>query len=382
MKPYQITIPDSQLDDLARRLRHSRLPGSIFHDGNEDGASLALVRQLAEHWLERFDWRATEAALNKLPHFITTVDGVDIHFIYQRGKGPDPQPLLLTHGWPGSFLEFERLIPLLTDPGAHGGDAADAFDVIIPSLPGFGFSSAAQEAGFSAKRVAGLWHKLMLELGYGRYFVQGGDIGAAVSAWLGALYPEVVAGIHLNYIPGSFRPPLRPSDPPVSGEEQAFLDRAAKFASTEGAYALLQSTKPQTLAFALSDSPVGLLAWITEKFASWSDHDGDLSAVIPTQTLLANVALYWFGNTIDSSLRMYKENRLQPFAFPDVSRVAPPMAFARFPKELPTPPRSWVGRVFNVQRWTEMPRGGHFAAFEQPELLARDVQAFFRNLRA
>jgi len=378
MKPFRISIADEQIDDLKTRLRQTRWPGSIFQNGDEDGVSLALVQKLATHWSDEFDWRAREAQLNELPQFTVDIDGQDIHFIHKKGAGPNARPLILTHGWPGSFVEFERVIPLLTDPGSHGGDPRDAFDVVVPSLPGFGFSAAPRQSGLNARRVAGLWQKLMLQLGYKRYFAQGGDIGAGVSAWLGALYPDSVEGIHLNYIPGSFRPPLGADYPAITSEEQQFLDWATKFASMEGAYSQLQATKPQTLSFSLSDSPVGLLGWITEKFASWSDCGGDLETVISADVLLTNVSIYWFGNTIDSSLRMYKENRLQPFSFPDVSNVSVPMSFAHFPKELPTPPRSWVERVFDVRRWTDMAKGGHFAALEQPELLVRDIQDSFR----
>lgn len=379
MTPFQINIPDQSISDLQDRVRRTRWPGSIFQTGDEDGVSLERVRTLAEQWLD-FDWRSAESELNKAPHFVESIDGMDVHFIYQKGVGPFPRPIVLTHGWPGSFLEFRRAIDLLTDPGAHGGDPGEAFDVVVPSLPGFGLSAAPSSPGFSAHRVAELWHKLMLRLGYTRYFAQGGDIGASVTAWLGFLYPDAVEGMHLNYIPGSFRPPLGQNYPPVSLDENEFLNRFSRFASAEGAYSLLQATKPQTLSFALSDSPIGLLAWITEKFASWADYAGELETVIPTETLLTNVSLYWFGNTIDSSLRMYKENRLRPFAFPEVERVIVPMAFARFPKELPTPPRTWVERIFDVRRWTEMPRGGHFAALEQPALLVDDVRAFCREL--
>ncbi|ESX62784.1 multidrug MFS transporter [Mesorhizobium sp. LSHC420B00] len=380
MQSFTIDIPDAQIEDLTQRLRNTRLPEGIFQPDDEDGTSLPLVQELARIWRNDFDWRAVEALLNELPHFTTNIGGLDIHFIHKKGVGSNSRPLLLTHGWPGSFLEFVSTIPLLTDPGAHGRNPDDAFDVVIPSLPGYGFSSAPQEQGFGARRTADIWNTLMHRLGYPRYLAQGGDIGAGVSSWLGAKYPESVVGMHLNYIPGSFRPPLGNDYAAVSLEEQAFLDRAAKFAAEEGAYSLLQSTKPQTLAYALSDSPIGLLAWMTEKFASWSDSGGDLTKVISAETLLTNVSIYWFGNTIASSLRMYKENRLQPFAYPEVTSISVPMCFAQFPKELPAPPRSWVERSFNVRRWTEMPKGGHFAALEQPELLAADIRASFRGL--
>ena len=313
---------------------------------------------------------------------MATIGTQDIHFIHARGNGPAPFPLVLTHGWPGAFTEFERALPLLTDPAAHGGHADDAFDVVIPSLPGFGLSGPPSEAGTSSRTIATLWTTLMQSLGYTRFGAQGGDIGAAVSIWMGALHPEHLAGLHLNYIPGAFLPPLGPVEAPLSDEEQAFLSRRAAFMEAEGAYALLQGTKPQTLAFSLTDSPVGLAAWIVEKFHSWSDCDGDVERAITMDALLTDISLYWFGHTIDASLRIYKENRKVPLQFETGQRVRPPLGYAKFPRELPTPPRSFVERVFTIQRWTKMPAGGHFAALEQPADLVDEIRAFFRPLRA
>lgn len=382
MRPFQIRIPDEQIKDLERRLRSTRTPGAIFQPGPEDGASLDFMQRLLTYWLKDFDWRAQEARLNELPQFMSRVDGYDIHFVHRKGNGPCSLPLILTHGWPGSFIEFERIIPMLADPASHGGDARDAFDVVVPSLPGFGFSAAPTRPGVSSKQVAEIWHALMQQLGYDRFCAQGGDIGAGVSLWLATLFPRSMIGVHLNYIPGSFRPPLGEAFPPVSEEENGFLQRLAQFAAAEGAYAALQGTKPQTLAFSLADSPAGLSAWIAEKFMSWSDHDGDLEAVIPLDVLLTNISLYWFGNTTDASLRLYKENRLRPLTFDRPSECNVPFGFAHFPKELPTPPRSWFARMFKVTRWTEMPHGGHFAALEQPELLVEEIRRLFRPLRS
>jgi pimeloyl-ACP methyl ester carboxylesterase len=377
MRPFKIHISDDQINDLQRRLRGARLPGAIFRGGAEDGISLPFMHRLLDYWSDEFDWRAQERRLNRLPQFTATVDGQEIHFIHVRGKRPAARPLILTHGWPGCFTEFEELIPRLTDPAAFGGDEADAFDVVVPSLPGFGFSAAPTELGTSSRRVADLWHRLMQQLGYVRYFAQGGDIGAGVSTWLAALYPNNVLGVHLNYISAAFRPPMGLDLPPMTEEERAFFDRLATFAAEEGAYSALQSTKPQTLAFALADSPVGLAAWIAEKFISWTDHDGDLERVVPLDRLLTIISIYWFGNSLDASLRIYKENRLNPIALADFPSVEVPFSVAHFPKELPIPPRSWVERGLRVVRWTEMPRGGHFAALEQPELLAKDIRAAF-----
>ncbi len=382
IRPFRIAIPDEQVDDLRRRLRSARRPAPFDREGWEDGAALAFMERLADHWLNRFDWRAQEARLNRLPQVMATVEGADIHVVHQPGKGPAPLPLIVTHGWPGSFVEMEQLIPLLADPAAHGGDPADAFHVVVPSLPGYGFSPGPAQPGVSSRRIAELWRGLMQGLGYDRFGAQGGDIGAGVSTWLARRCPEAVVGVHLNFIPGSYRPHLGVEAPPVTPEEQAFLDEAAAWAAAEGAYAHLHGTKPQTLAYALTDSPLGLAAWIAEKVRAWSDCDGEVERAIPMEVLLTDISLYWFGRTVDASLRLYKENRLCPLAFGPSERVRPPLGVAVFPREIVMPPRSWVERVFDVTRWTPMPRGGHFAALEQPALLAEDIRAFFRPLRA
>ncbi|TMV04565.1 epoxide hydrolase family protein [Brucella haematophila] len=382
MHPFKIKIPDEQIDDLKHRLRYARLPGAIFQEGSEDGIPLPFIRKLKDHWLENFDWREQEARLNRLPQFQTLIQDCTIHFVHAKGVGPSPAPIVLTHGWPGSFVEFEKLISHLTDPASHGADPSDAFDVVVPSLPGFGFSAAPVAPGTSSRRVAALWQELMLSLGYQKYFAQGGDIGAGVSTWLAALYPQSVTGVHLNYISASFRPPTGPDFPPVSAEENAFFERVSKFAAEEGAYSALQATKPQTLSYALADSPIGLAAWISEKFESWSDHTGDLETVVSIDELLTNICIYWFGNSIDASLRIYKENRNQPLILDEFLPCEVPFAIAHFPKELPIPPQSWIERALRVERWTEMPRGGHFAALEQPQALAEDIRAAFRPWRS
>ena len=379
--PFRIAVGEDALRDLRDRLAAVRWPASIDADSWDDGAALSFMARLADHWLHRFDWRAQEERLNRLPNRMMSVGGQDIHFVHRRGTGPSPMPLILTHGWPGSFAEMEGIIPLLADPGAHGGDSADAFHVVVPSLPGYGFSPAPAGPGVDTGAIAGMWRGLMDGLGYARFGAQGGDIGAGVSMWLARLFPDAVLGIHLNYIPGGYRPPLGDASHPVSTEEQAFLDRAGSWSSEEGAYASLQATKPQTLSFALRDSPVGLAAWITEKFRSWSDCGGDLESVVSLDTLLTDISLHWFSDGLTASLRLYKEGRRRPLAFGPGERVDVPLGMALFPKELPTPPRSWVERVFDVRRWTHMPVGGHFAALEQPHLLAEDIRAFFRPLR-
>lgn len=381
IEPFQIHIDDRSLVDLKQRLETIRWPRSLDAEGWDDGASLAFMRRLMEYWQVQFDWRAQEARLNQLPQFRAVVDNLSVHFVHQRGLGPNPLPLIMTHGWPGSFVEMEKIIPLLADPLSHGGGPNDAFHVIVPSLPGYGFSQAPGRQDYSSSDIAGLWFELMSGLGYRRFGAQGGDIGAGVSTWLAHKHPEAVVGYHLNYISGSYRPPLGEGLPPITAEEQKFLDVAAAWAAAEGAYAHMQGTKPQTLAYSLNDSPVGLAAWIVEKFRAWSDSFEDAEQVFSFDTLLTDISLYWFSGTVDATLRLYKANRLKPLHLEPGERVEPPLGVALFPRELPMPPRSWVERGHNVVRWSEMPKGGHFAALEQPELLAEDIRAFFRPLR-
>ncbi len=381
IRPFTIHVPDDVLIDLRRRLDATRWPASLDEDGWEDGASLAVIRRLVDHWRHRFDWRAQEARLNHLPQVMARIDGLEVHAVHRRGTGPSPVPLVLTHGWPGSFAEFERLVPLLADPGAHGGDPTDAFHVVVPSLPGYGFSPAPRHPGVGSREIAGLWRGLMAQLGYKRFGAQGGDIGAGVSMWLARRFPDDVVGAHVNYVSASYRPPFGVDLPPLVAEEQAFLDHVPTWAVTEGAYAALQGTKPQTLAFSMRDSPVGLLAWIVEKLRAWSDCEGDVEQAFSQDTILTDVMLHWLSDGLTGSLRLYKENRLQPLVFAPGERVVPALGVALFPRELPMPPRSWVERVFDVRRWTPMPSGGHFAALERPEMLAEDIRAHFRPLR-
>lgn len=379
-REFQIDISDDALDDLRRRVTQTKWPASVDPEGWDDGSSLRFMRELVDYWQGEFDWRAQETRLNLLPHFVAEIDGFKIHYIHVKGRGPSPTPLIMTHGWPGSFLEMEHVIPLLTDPGAHGGDPEDAFDLIVPALPGYAFSSAPPKAGISPFEIAGLWHKLMLGLGYTSFGAQGGDIGAAVSSWLAFRFPKDVVGIHLNYIPGSFSPPIGDGLPPLTPQEAEFKKVAAEWADKEGAYAHVQGTKPQTLAYGLSDSPVGLAAWIVEKFRSWSDCDGNVLDVFSMDTLLTEISLYWFSGSLDASFRLYKESRAHPLSFKKGERILPPVAISHFAKELPQPPRSWVERVYNVVRWSEHAAGGHFAAMEKPDELVADIRSHFRAL--
>ena len=381
VQPFAIDIPESTLADLQQRLALTRWPDEIADSAWSYGANLKYMREIVSYWQTRFDWRSQEHAINRFSQFRAEVDGLAIHFIHERGKGSEPFPLIITHGWPGSFVEMLKIIPRLTDPVSHGGDAADSFDVVIPSLPGYGFSDRATQVGMNVFRIAELWAELMAGLGYGCFGAQGGDWGASVTTCLGLMYPASVVGAHLNYIPGSFKPYLGPGSRSVSETESAFLQAQESWWQTEGGYAHVQATRPKTLAFGLNDSPAGLAAWIIEKFRDWSDCDGDVERRFTKDELLTNVMIYWATQTIHSSMRLYYEARRRPLHFTEGESVQVPCAVARFLKEAPFPPREWIERGYNILRWTEFASGGHFAAMEEPDLLVEDMRAFFRPLR-
>jgi pimeloyl-ACP methyl ester carboxylesterase len=380
ISPFSIPYSQAAVDDLRDRLARTRWPDEIPGSGWQYGVNLEFLQEICGYWRDRFDWQAQVARLSAFHHYRFVADGLGIHFIHKRGKGPAPIPLVLTHGWPGSFLEMLRIIPMLTDPAAYGADPADSFDVVAPSMPGYGFSDRPARAGINTFVIAGLWVELMNQLGYRRFAAQGGDIGAGVSTILGLRHAASTIGIHLNYIPGSYRPHLEGAAP-LQPEEEDFLSGAARWFDESGAYAHLQRTQPQTAAYGLNDSPAALAAWILEKFRNWSDCEGDLYRRFTRDELLSNVTLYWMTGTIHSSFRLYYEGRKAPLQLGPGEFVGVPCAIARFPKEAPFPPRCWVERGYNVQRWTDMPTGGHFAAAEEPERLAQDLRAFFRELR-
>ena len=380
IEPFVAEIPEQALQDLRERIRLTRWPAPIGADDWEAGASLTYMRPLVDRWLNGFDWRAQERRLNAFGQFRAAIDGHQVHFIHERGKGPRPFPLVITHGWPGTVIELLPIIPLLTDPAAHGGDPDDAFDVVAPSIPGYGFSTL-PVAGVNAFRIAELWATLMTRLGYPRFGAQGGDWGASVSTCLGLRSSDRVAGIHLNYIPGSYRPHLDAGSRPLSREEEAFPVSQNEWAMSEGGYAAIQRTRPQTLGFALNDSPVGLAAWIAEKLRAWSDCDGDLDRCLSKDEVLAIVTLYWVTQSMPSAVRLYFEMRKRPMQFQAGEYVRVPCGIARFAKEAPFPPRDWIERGYHVARWTEFPSGGHFPTWEQPDVLARDIREFFRPLR-
>ena len=382
VKAFKIDVEDTVLDDLRRRLETVRWPDQIPNSGWDYGSNLDYLKGLVEYWRSGFDWRAQEAKLNLFHHFKSQVDGLDIHFIHERGQGPDPIPLVITHGWPSTFFEMHKIIPLLADPGAHGGDPADAFDVVAPSLPGFGFSGQPSERGMDVQRVAGMWNKLMTEnLGYPRFAAQGGDIGAGVTARLGHDHAGSMIGIHLTSV-NRPAPYLGTGSRELSEAEQAHVAQREKWQQDEGGYNHIQSTKPQTLSYGLNDSPVGLAAWIVEKYRTWSDCGGDVERRFTKDELLTNITIYWVTQTIGSSVRMYYDNQRGTWAMGKDELAPTPAAVAVFPGEISRPPKEWAQRSYNVCRWTEMPRGGHFAALEEPELLVEDVRAFFRSYRA
>jgi pimeloyl-ACP methyl ester carboxylesterase len=381
IRPFRGEIPDAVLDDLSRRLQATRWPGEIPGSGWDYGTNLGYVQELVGYWRTRFDWRAQEKRINTFPHYKATVEGLGIHFIHQKGQGPRPMPLIITHGWPGSFFEMYKLIPLLTDPGRHGGDPVDAFDVVVPSMPGYGFSDHPTQRGMHVFKIADLWAKLMAEgLGYQRFGAQGGDWGASVTAYLGFAHPRHLRGLHVTSMTRP-TPYLGPGSRALSAAENIYLEAREAWLQAEGGYSHIQGTNPQTLSYGLNDSPAGLAAWIVEKYRTWSDCNGDVESRFTKDELLTTITLYWVTQTIDSSIRLYYETHRQPWVLQQGERIAVPSAMAVFPKELSRPPREWGERSFNVQRWTEMPRGGHFAALEEPELLADDIRAFFRPLR-
>jgi len=376
--PFKIHVADSVLADLKQRLARTRLPGEITGSDWDYGTNLAYLKELVAYWQQKFDWRAAERRLNQFDQFTTTIDGLDIHFIHQRSKNPNAMPIAITHGWPGSIVEFTKIIPLLTDPAAHGGNASDAFHVVAISLPGFGFSGKPVERGYGPERMAGILAKLMARLGYTRYGLQGGDWGSSISRFAAINDASHVVGLHTNFCLAG--PPPGAKDP-NEGVTAAELERTRArqtFFDTERGYFLEQSTKPQTIGYALDDSPAGLAAWIVEKFRAWSDVNGNVEQKFTKDELLTNIMLYWVTQSGASSARIYYENQR---AKPPQGRVQVPTACAVFPKEISIAPRRWVEAQYNVTRWTEMPRGGHFAAMEEPTLLAEDIRAFFGTLR-
>ena len=376
IRPFRLAIDDSAIAGLKARLTQVRWPDEAPEPPWRYGTSVAFMRELVEYWAHAYDWRKTEAALNAWPQFITSIDGIDVHFLKVEGRGPDPTPLLLSHGWPGSILEFVKLIPLLTDPASHGGDASDAFTVVVPSLPGYTLSFHPNQERRALPQIGAMFHELMMRLGLSRYGAQGGDWGSFVTAWLGANRAAHLVGIHLNLMPlrrdrAMF---VNPTE-----EERRYLAELDAWLKEETGYQWIQGTRPQTLAFALSDSPVGLAAWMVEKFRAWTDCDGDPRNALSMDEMLGNISLYWFTNCIGASFWPYYARMHGPW--PIEGKVGVPTGYCEFPHEILRPPRAAAERVFtDIRRWSVMSRGGHFAALEQPEALAREIREFFRPL--
>jgi epoxide hydrolase len=380
--PFRIEIPEADLRDLRERLARTRWPEAETVTDWSQGVPLSYLRELCRYWADGYRWRATEQRLNSFPQFRTEIDGLGIHFVHVRSPHPEAFPLVITHGWPGSIVEFGKVIGPLTDPTAYGGEAADAFHLVCPSLPGYGFSDKPTQPGWGVERIANAWARLMARLGYQRYGAQGGDWGTSVSTRLGQQDPEHVAGIHLN-------PPLAAPDPAtfdnLTEPERAALASLDHAAEWDSGYSQEHATRPQTIGYALVDSPAALCAWMVEKFWAWTDCDGQLENVLTRDELLDNVMLYWLPGTGASSARLYWEsirqvNRWISGATEDT--VAVPTGCSIYPKELQRPSRRWAARRFlDIRYWSELDKGGHFAAFEQPELFVNEARSFFRLVR-
>jgi microsomal epoxide hydrolase len=380
IRPFHIDVPQAQLDDLHERLARTRWPDELPGVGWRYGIPLGYLKELAEYWRTAYDWRTHEARLNQFPQFTTTIDGANVHFLHLRSPEPNALPLLVTHGWPGSIVEFLNVVGPLADPRAHGGDPADAFHVVCPSIPGYGFSGPTHDTGWDLKRVAEAFRTLMHRLGYERYGAHGGDWGAGISRQLGLLDPDHVVGVHITMLT-----PSQPDDPAeraaLSDKEKAAFARIDEFMQEQAGYGWIQSTRPQTLAYALTDSPVGQLAWIAEKFKEWTDSTNLPEDAVDRDQMLTDVMLYWLTGTAGSSARLYYESMHSGLGWGSgVTPSTVPTGVALFPKDSPGI-RRFAERSNNIVHWSEFDRGGHFAAMEVPELLVGDVRAFFRGFR-
>ena len=379
IEPFTIALPEAALEDLQERLARTRMPDEPDGVGWMLGMNQAYLRQLLEYWQHEFDWRVQERRLNQFEQFKTRIDGVDIHFIHQRSTEPDAFPLILTHGWPGSFAEFSKVIGPLTDPVNHGGRAEDAFHVVVPSIPGYGFSDRPRALGYGRERTAAIFAQLMSRLGYDQYGAQGGDLGAGISRQLAMDDSDHVAGLHLNLCSAGPPDPENPNEGLTTDEIALMEERAAFWTDEERGYSHMHGTKPQTLGYGLNDSPAGLAAWIVEKYRSWCDCEGNPETKFSKDELLTTLTIYGVTQTATSAARYYYEGRHNPT--PEPTRVEVPTACAAFPKEFRFTPRRWLEARYNLQRFTLMPSGGHFAASEEPVLFVDDVRAFFRGLR-
>jgi len=378
-EPFVMAVPDLVLNDLQQRLALTRWPDDVPGSGWQYGSNLSYLKELVHYWQHQYDWRAQEHLLNSFPQYRLQLDDITLHYIHQPGVGPAPMPLLLSHGWPGSIYEFVHVIGPLTDPARYGGDPRDAFTVVAPSLPGYSFSHVPNQRRLNMEEIAGLFKRLMTDvLGFAHFGAQGGDWGAFITGRLGYAYPQHLIGIHLNLVPVAPHPSERTN---LSAAEEAFIQESEAWRTEETGYQWMQGTRPQTLAYALNDSPAGLAAWITEKFYAWTDCHGDIESRVSKDALLTNIMLYWVTQTINSSFWLYYQMRHHPWRLGRGERITVPTAVAAFPREIIRPPREWAERVCNLQRWTPMAAGGHFAALEEPQALVEDIRAFYRALR-
>ena len=381
IEPFKISIPQETLDDLRQRLERTRWPDEVQDADWRYGANLEYMRELANYWLKKFDWREQEQWLNSFANYQAVVGDLRVHFVHERGKGPNPIPLLITHGWPSSFVEMLGLVPMLTDPASHGGKASDSFDVIVPSVPGYGFSERPLQAGMTRWRVAELWAKLMDGLGYRRFGLHANDIGAVISGWLAFDHPEKVIGFH-TMMPTFPPPSFDETQPPMTEAEKSFQAFVDAWDQDEGGYQAIQTTRPQTVAYGLNDSPVALMAWIVEKWRAWTDPNGNIEDYFSKDELLANVMIYWATETANSSIRSYYERAHDTRSLSPNDKIRVPTGIALTMEAVERAPREWVERRYaDIRRWTEFSSGGHFLATENPEMLAAEIREFFRQFR-
>ena len=379
IEQFRIAVSDEEIDDLRTRLRATRWAETWPDPGWTYGVDPRFLRDLCSYWANGYDWRSHEARLNRFPQFLTTIDGARLHFIHVRSPEADALPLVMTHGWPGSIVEFDKVLGPLTDPTAHGGRPEDAFHVVCPSIPGYGFSGPTTGPGWDTRRVAAALADLMASLGYTRYGAQGGDWGASIAVWLGHLDPDHVAGVHINTVATSPDPPEEFDD--VTPEEEQALARVRRYLAEGAGYGAIQSTRPNTIGVSLDDSPAGLCAWIVDKFWDWSDHGGDLLRSFTRDEILTDVSVYWFTRTATSAARLYYEAAHGGTTAYQIPKLDVPTGCAIFPAEIATPSRRWADFRYNVVHYARMARGGHFAAYEAPDLFTDDVRAFFGSLR-
>jgi pimeloyl-ACP methyl ester carboxylesterase len=379
IQPFTIAVPDEDIVDLGARIRATRWPVTWADPAWSYGVDTAFLRELCDYWSDRYDWRTHEATLNAFPQYRTEIDGANLHFLHVRSPEPGALPLVMTHGWPGSIVEFAKVLGPLTDPSAHGGDPRDAFHVVCPSIPGFGFSGPTPGPGWDTRRVADAIRRLMAALGYDRYGTQGGDWGASIAIWLGHLDPEHVMGVHINTV--ATEPNAHEAFPDVTAEETSALERLQRYISEGAGYGAIQSTRPNTIGVALDDSPAGLCAWIVDKFFDWSDHQGNVLDSFSADELLTDVCVYWFTRTATSAARLYYEAAHSGTNAYKIPRLELPTGCAVYPAEIATPSRRWAERRYNVVDFERLERGGHFAAYEVPELFTDNLRRFYRALR-